>query len=151
MGIGYKRRFAQYFDVGLSAKTFRLNNGRSFGHIFGSADLNGYLDILPNDDLAPFVYAGPGVVFDIVGPELGDFRIGDSFLKLQYGLGLRYTVNKKISLNAFAEQNVVLSDGLDGFEGGRRDDFYYNFGVGINYHFNINKKKKIKDESAITE
>lgn len=151
LGIGYKRRFAQYFDAGLSAKTFRLNNGRSFGHIFGSIDLNGYLDILPNDDLAPFVYAGPGVVFDIIGPGLGDFRIGDSFGKLQYGLGLRYTVNEKISLNAFAEQNLILSDDLDGFTGGRRDDFYYNFGVGINYHFNINKKKKIKDENAITE
>ena len=106
---------------------------------------------MPNDDLAPFVYAGPGVVFDIIGPGLGDFRIGDSFGKLQYGLGLRYTVNEKISLNAFAEQNLILSDDLDGFTGGRRDDFYYNFGVGINYHFNINKKKKIKDENAITE
>lgn len=147
-GLGYKRRFANYFDLGISARSFRLNNGRSFGHIFGSVDLNGYLDLLPNDDLAPFVYGGPGVAFDIVGPGLGDFRIGESFLKLQYGLGLRYTLNEKISFQAFAEQNILLSDDIDGLVAGRRDDFYYNFGVGVNYHFNFNKrKKKIKDEN----
>lgn len=151
LGLGYKRKFADYFDLGISAKTFRLNNGRSFGHIFGSLDINGYLDLLPNDDLAPFVYGGPGVTFDIIGPGLGDFRIGEAFAKLQYGLGLRYTLNEKVSINAFAEQNLLFSDGLDGFEGGRRDDFYYNFGIGVNYHFNINKKKKVKDESAIIE
>lgn len=151
-GVGYKRSFAKYFDFGIDAKTFRFNNGRSFGHIFGSIDLNGYLDLLPNDDLAPFVYAGPGVVFDIIGPGLGDFRIGDGFFKAQYGLGMRYTLNEKISFQAFAEHNVIFSDELDGFVGGRRDDFYFNFGVGVNYHFNVNrKKKKINDENEINE
>lgn len=147
LAAGYKRRLADFFDVGLSAKTFKLNNGRSFGHIFGSLDLNGYLDLLPNDDLAPYVYAGPGVVVDIVGPGLGDFRIGDSFFKFQYGLGLRYTLNEKISIDAFAEQNILLSDELDGLTRGRRDDFYYNFGFGVNYHFNFNKKKKVLNQA----
>lgn len=150
IGLGYKNRFASFFDLELSAKAFKLNNGRSFGNIYGSLDLNGHFDLLPNDDLAPFVYAGPGVIFDIIGPGLGDFRIGESFFKIQYGLGVRYTLSEKLSLQAFAEQNVLFSDELDGLVGGKRDDFYYNFGFGVNYHFNFNKKEKqIKDENTI--
>lgn len=145
-GIGYKRNLANFFDYGIKGRVFKLNNGRSFGHIFGSVDLNGYFELLPNDDLGPYIYAGPGVVFDIVGPKLGDFRLGNSFFKLQYGAGISYKLNQKLSLKAFAEHNVLFSDNLDGFEGGRRDDFYYNFGVGINYHFNFNKKNKDNDE-----
>lgn len=143
-GLGYKHSFANYFDVGVNAKAFKLNNGRSFGHIFGSIDANGYIKLLPNDNLGPFIYAGSGIVFDITGAGNAQLGIGNSFLKVQFGAGLSYKLNEKISLQAFAEQSLLFSDNLDGLVGGRRDDFYYNFGIGVNYHFNW--KKNNKDE-----
>ncbi len=147
-GIGYRHLLTDYFDLGLNTKVFKLNNGRSFGHIFGSLDLNGYFDLLPNDNFGPYIYAGPGVVFDIRGAGNNDVGIGNSFLKIQYGLGVSYKLNDKISLKAFAEQNLPFSDNLDGLISGRRDDFYYNFGLGVNYHFTVKKSKS--DEEVKT-
>lgn len=147
-GGGYRHSITDYFDIGINAKAFKFNNGRSFGNIYGSVDLNGHLDLLPNDNLGPFIYAGSGIVFDIVGANGADIRIGDSFLKVQYGLGLSYKINDRMSIQVFAEQNLPFTDNLDGLISGKRNDFYYNFGVGINYHFNW-KKEKGDDEKQI--
>ncbi len=148
-GLGYKRTITDFFDIGIQGKAFKFNNGRSFGHIFGSLDVNGYFDLLPTDNFGPYVYAGPGIVFDIQGPELGDFAIGETFLKVQYGAGIYYKMNQNISLNAFAEQSLPFSDNLDRLEQGNRNDYYFNFGVGVNYHFNFNKKRN--NEEVITD
>lgn len=144
-GAGYKRTITDFFDLGVNLQSFKLNNGRSFGHIFGSVDVNGYFDLLPTDNFGPYLYAGPGVVFDIVGPQLGDFRIGDAFLKVQYGAGLFYKMNPSMSFNVFAEQSLPFTDNLDRLEQGNRNDYYFNFGVGVNYHFNAIKKKRNED------
>lgn len=143
-GLGYRHSFANYFDVGINSKAFKLNNGRSFGHIFGSIDANGYIKLLPNDNFGPFIYAGPGIVFDIVGAGNAQVGIGNSFLKVQFGTGLSYKVNDRISLQAFAEQSLPFTDNLDGLINGRRDDFYYNFGIGVNYYFNWRKNNEDK-------
>ena len=140
-GLDYRRYLNNFFDVGISAKTFRLDNGRAFRNIFGSIDLNGYFDILPNDDFGPYIYAGSGVAVDLLGP-IEDFSLGEAFFKFQYGLGATYRINSRFKINAFAEQNILFTDELDGEIGGQRDDFYYNFGVGLNYSFNFKSKQK---------
>ena len=140
-GLDYRRYLNNFLDIGISAKTFRLDNGRAFRNIFGSIDLNGYFDILPNDDFGPYIYAGSGVAVDLLGP-IEDFSLGEAFFKFQYGLGATYRINSRFKINAFAEQNILFTDELDGEIGGQRDDFYYNFGVGLNYSFNFKSKQK---------
>lgn len=151
LGLGYKRTITDFFDLGIQGKVFKFNNGRSFGNIFGSIDVNGYFDLLPTDNFGPYLYAGPGAVFDVIGPELGDFEIGDSFLKVQYGVGIYYKMSPHLSLNAFAEHNLPFTDNLDGLEQGTRNDFYFNFGVGINYHFNFNNKRINEEDITGTQ
>jgi len=83
------------------------------------------------------VYAGPGVVLDFVKPDGGSNKLGDTYFKIQYGVGIEYFLSKKLGLKIFGEHNLVFSDELDGIVNGKRDDFYYNLGVGVNYYFKL--------------
>ena len=59
----------------------------------------------------------------------------DSFFNFKVGAGLQYTVSDRVSFAANAEWNMPFTDKLDGIIQGRRDDFYYTFSLGFNYHF----------------
>ena len=43
-------------------------------------------------------------------------------------------------LNKQSSQNINFSDKIDGVVAGKRNDWHYNFGLGINYYLNWNKK-----------
>lgn len=135
--LEYNRYFGHFFNANLTGTAFRIDNGTQYDNIFGSIDLNGQFALLPNDKLSPFVYAGPGIVIDIVKPEGESLRLGDTYFKIQYGVGLQYFISNKVGIKLFGEQNIVFSDVMDGVENGRRDDFYYNIGLGLNYYFKL--------------
>jgi len=141
--LEYERRFARYFSVGLVGTIFDVNNGNQYSNYYGSVDLNGSFDLLPDDDLTPFLYAGAGLVVDGVSPDTGGLEFGDAFFKFQYGAGLRYFISSHIGLKLYVEHNILASDELDGITNGKRDDHYYNFGVGINYNFSFQRNNKI--------
>ncbi|MCF8714951.1 outer membrane beta-barrel protein [Joostella atrarenae] len=135
----YKYRASRYLSLNLNANTFELNNGDLFSRKFASVDTNLGLTILPNDDLTPFIYGGPGILFgfdDDDTPENSE----STFFKIQYGLGLEYFINQKFSIKLFAEQNMTFSDNLDYIENGNRDDYYYNFGLGVNFTLGVKNK-----------
>jgi curli production assembly/transport component CsgG len=60
--------------------------------------------------------------------------------KIQYGAGLEYLSVQKIGIKAFAEQNINFSDTIDYLERGVRDDYYFRFGVGLTYYFQIKRQ-----------
>lgn len=130
----YYRRLNRYMSIGAAGSVFRIDNGAQFSNIFSSIDVNAQFALLPNDKLSPYVYAGPGIVMDVQGSDLS---FGKSFFKVQYGLGLQYYISKRVGLKLFGEHNLVFSDELDAIEHGKRDDFYYNIGLGINYFFKL--------------
>lgn len=132
--LDYRRGFGNYFNVGLVGTVFRMDNGKQFDNIFGSIDLNGQFSILPNDILSPIIYAGPGMLIDVEGSNL---NFGDSFFKIQFGAGVEYFISNKIGVKLFGEQNIVFSDKVDGIVHGKRNDYYYNLGLGINYYFKL--------------
>ena len=61
----------------------------------------------------------------------------DTFFKMQYGAGLKYYLSRRLGLKLFAEHNISFSDRLDMTVNGKRNDFYYNFGLGLDYYFNF--------------
>ncbi|WP_026450636.1 CsgG/HfaB family protein [Aequorivita capsosiphonis] len=132
--LEYRRNFGHYFGVGLAGTVFRMDNGNQFNNTFGSLDLNGQFNILPNDKLSPFIYAGMGGILDISGKTL---NFGDGFVKIQFGVGAEYFISNKLGVKLFGEQNIALSDKVDGVVHGKRNDFYYNLGLGINYYFKL--------------
>lgn len=135
--LEYNRYFGNFFNANLVGTAFRFDNGKQYDNIFGSLDLNGQFALLPNDKLSPFIYAGPGMIIDIVKPDGKFIRFGDTYFKIQYGVGLQYFISNKIGVKIFGEHNIVFSDELDGIVSGKRDDFYYNIGVGLNYYFKL--------------
>lgn len=139
----YQRKISSTFNLGLSVSYFKLNNGPIFNESFGGIDLNGQFNILPHDEISPFVYFGPGMIFRASGDNQGD-----SFVKAQIGVGVKYFLSPRWGLKAFAEYDFVFSDELDYLVNGTRDDQYYNFGIGINYYFNFknSNNKQTLDE-----
>ncbi|MBJ6369590.1 CsgG/HfaB family protein [Snuella sedimenti] len=140
---GYKRYFSPYFNIGASYSKFNLENKGLFNEGFMSFDVNAECNILPFDDMTPFVYGGFGVnaanYFTSVDP------------KLQCGLGIEYLVSKNVGVKVFGEQNMVFSDNVDGIINGKRDDFYYRFGVGVNIYLHRHNSQRVKARQKLRE
>lgn len=135
--FGYKRYINPYLNLNVSLNQFNLRNEGTFDQAFTSLDFNAEFTILPFDNLTPFIYSGMGVN--------GRDNLTELDLKFQYGLGLEYLVSDKLGINIFAEQNVVFTDELDGIVSGRRDDFYYRAGVGLNFYLSPPTYEKTRD------
>ena len=95
--------------------------------------MNLKFEILPTDNFTPYIYGGGGYLFganDISAP------------KVQYGGGVLYKVSDRVALKLFAEQNFTFVDDIDLAINGKRDDFYFNFGLGLRYSIFRDKKEE---------
>ncbi len=138
--LDLKQKFNDYFGLDGAATVSKLDNGTQFSTTIAALDLNAHLDILPRDDFAPFIYAGAGILASL--DNTGEDK-KNAYAKLQYGVGLEYFVSPSFGIKAFAEHNITFTDYLDKVISGKRDDFYLNFGVGLNYYIKIPKKVKL--------
>jgi curli production assembly/transport component CsgG len=135
--VGYKRGLTPYFNLGLNYAKFNLANrdvpGYQSTYGFMSFDLKGEFIVLPFDIFSPYIFVGGGINASNYFKEVVP--------KVEYGLGLEYLVSSKIGVKIYGSHNLVLSDELDQVKSGKRDDFYYRFGLGINYYLPSSKKK----------
>jgi len=134
--IGYSQKLIPHLNYGGSIGILSLDNGSSFKSSFASLDINAEIELLPNEDLAPYLFAGPGYLLEIGNPNLpeGSENLKNSFLKFQYGAGLKYYLSPRMGMSIFAEHNILFNDQLDNVINGKRNDYYYNFGIGLNYY-----------------
>ncbi len=132
-----KRFISPHLFIAGDAGIFRLSNKNAYSDNFFSLDLNGGYVFLPYDNLTPFVYAGGGII--------SNFAQGNTHPKGQYGLGLEYFPSRNIGIKLYGEQNILRNDNLDRLIQGKRNDFYWRFGFGINIYFaqSIKKHKRI--------
>ena len=141
--VGYKRYLNPYLNLNATLNQFNLRNEGTLDEAFTSLDFNAEFTVLPYDTFTPFIYSGLGAN--------GGNDLTKIDLKFQYGLGLEYLVSDKLGINLFAEQNVVFSDEVDGIINGKRDDFYYRFGLGLNFYlspptYEKTRQRKIERE-----
>jgi len=141
--LGYSRKFSNHFNLTLNSTFQELRSGDTFSKKFVDFSLNAEFVLLPFDKFTPIVYAGGGIMFDLDKRGNAIPTVSPPPKKVQVGLGFLYYLSDSIGLKIFAENNLTFSDNLDLVESGSRDDFYYNFGVGINYYFG---RKKINNE-----
>ena len=120
--------FNPSMNLSLSASwnKFDYKNKKSFEYL--TFDANTEVFLLPKDKLSPFVFGGFGMGIS----KTNEYK----HFKLQYGLGLEYLVSNKIGVKLFAEHNLTFSDEVDALIHGKRDDYYFRFGAGINFYFN---------------
>jgi curli production assembly/transport component CsgG len=105
---------------------FQLENENTFKNDFISFDTNLGYDILPYDNLTPFVYAGFGAI--------SDKKIDNIYFKFQYGGGIEFLPVKNLGIKLFVEQNMLFTDKLEGLNQGKWNDFYYKVGLGLNFY-----------------
>jgi curli production assembly/transport component CsgG len=91
--------------------------------------LDGNLEyiFLPYENITPFVYGGAGAIADQSFNSI-DFKI-------QYGLGVEYLPVDYLGLRLYGEHNITFTDNLDGLVQGKRYDYFWRFGLGINFYF----------------
>lgn len=136
--LEYQQALLPNFNIGLVGNILKLSNGNQFSGVFAGADLNAYLEILPNDDLGPYLYGGPGVLFNLEDSSENQ-TIDSPIMKFQYGAGLHYYITDRLGIKLYGEHNLTFSDKLDGISNGKRDDYYFNFGLGLNFFLGGNK------------
>jgi curli production assembly/transport component CsgG len=142
-GLGYKYRFIPELSLGIDAQIMKLNSNTETIDWWITENFLVEYNVLPHDRLSPYFYAGPGVAMfaDASPGELLDRW--DAFTTFKMGAGVEYAVSDRISFTLSADWTTPFTDRLDDVLNGRRDDYFYNFGVGLNYHFG-SKKEKLK-------
>lgn len=124
--VGLSKRLTPNFIAGINFKYLEFKGGQDFSTRYFSGGLNIEYDLLPEDALSPFAYLGGGYLLD---------GARDDAPFINYGAGLSLRLNEKLSLRLYGEQNVSFSDNIEGLVNGKRDDFFFNFGAGVRYHF----------------
>jgi curli biogenesis system outer membrane secretion channel CsgG len=131
---GMKYFFTPFFDISGTASVFRVGNKNKIDVGYGSIDINLDFLFLPYDVFSPFVYVGTGTFFNSAYENVQT--------KIQGGLGIEYLVSNNIGIKMYGEFNMSFSDKVDYLNAGVRDDYFYCFGLGINYYIfqNFNKR-----------
>lgn len=138
--LGFHKYISPHISYGLVADYYNFEGGADFSKEYMSGNLQLGYHLLPYDRVSPILYGGAGWIADIYSPEPGLTESTSGF-NLQLGAGLKYRVGEKTHIKVFAENNWTNSDALDNTVNGRRDDYYYNFGLGV--EFKLGKKKTV--------
>jgi len=138
VGIGGKWFLNPYLNLGASFSKFGLKNENVFSEGFHSIHFDAEMNLLPFEQLSPFVIAGAGVV--------NSDAVDRSFFSLKYGGGMEYLVKDHIGIAMEISHNIVLGDGLDNVKQGKRGDQYYNFSLGLNWYLGapLKRDKKLR-------
>lgn len=134
--VGAKFFFTPNFNFSASTNAFWLGNKNKIDVGYATLDANIELLVLPYDVFSPYLFVGTGVGFND--------RYQNIFSKIQYGLGLEYMVAENFGIKLYGEHNLNFSDTIDYVENGKRDDFFWRFGLGVSYYFSFKNKNKLK-------
>lgn len=132
---GVKYFFTPNFSINGAASVFRVGNKDRLDVGYGSIDINLNFLILPFDSFSPFVYVGTGTFFNSAYENIQG--------KIQGGLGLEYLITNNLGINAYSEFNMCFSDNVDYMKAGKRDDYFYCFGLGLSYYLPQRYSKRV--------
>lgn len=127
--------FTPNFSINGAASVFRFGNKDRLDIGYGSIDINLNFLILPFDSFSPFVYVGTGTFFNSAYKNIQS--------KIQGGLGLEYLITNNLGINAYSEFNMCFSDNVDYMKAGKRDDYFYCFGLGLSYYLPQRYSKRV--------
>lgn len=133
--LEYQKSLNSFLSIGPSVSFLELNNGEQFYNQFVETNLNMRFNLLPKDNLSPYLYGGGGLLLRAGESTSQNLNTSGIFYKVQYGAGLQFNLSENLGLSVFAEHNMIFSDELDNRVNGKRDDFYFNFGLGLNFYF----------------
>ena len=134
-GLGYKYHILPELRLGFDAQIMKFNTTSKLNNWWINQSVLLEYNMLPHDKLSPYFFVGPGAILYADDTEEDFINKWDAFISLKTGAGLECYVSDKISLFINGEWNITFTDILDGKDQGNRGDYYYNFGLGLNYKF----------------
>ncbi|MAZ71962.1 MAG: hypothetical protein CMC70_02335 [Flavobacteriaceae bacterium] len=145
-GFEYARVINNNIDVTLRGSYLRLETGQTFSKEFINTALGLNYNILPFESVSPHIFVGGGLLLDLDKRFNQTPRL-EPVPKVYSGAGINLKLSDRFTADLFAEYNFTFTDKLDLLENGKRNDFYYNFGIGVKYLFG--DKTKIKEETEV--
>jgi len=91
-------------------------------------------NLLPYEKFTPFVFGGVGIISSYE-------KFNNVMAKFQYGGGFEYLLTNNFGIKIYGEQNLMFNDKLDEVIQGKRDDYFWRFGVGLNFYLSKPYKK----------
>ena len=126
IGLLFSKKTA--WSWGLAAGLSRFDTRVGFSANTGWLDGSVHFRHLPFYRFTPYYFGGAGLVFSEKSTVF-------ALPKLHGGLGFEYFGGKKWSFYAQADFNWLPSDGLDGIDQGRFNDFFWRAGAGLRFYF----------------
>jgi curli production assembly/transport component CsgG len=130
------------FTVLAGFSSDKLSSQNLFDIDVFSYDLQAKYYFDPYSRFTPTLHAGSGVIKRTLTPTVqssiqSDY---DYLVKVNGGVGAEYRIYELLSLNVNADFNYMLTDNLDGFDGGDMNDYFWSFKVGFSFFPNLNIK-----------
>lgn len=148
--LSYNRGLTKNLSLVGQGAYLKMKTGNVYERDFVDLSLNVQYNMLPFDEIAPYAYAGFGYILDLDERGNGIPKIKPA-PKVQVGVGVQFKLSEKFDIKIFGENDFSFSDKLDGIESGKRDDYYFNFGAGVNYHFGRTKSSKSVVKQLVTK
>ena len=134
MGYNFKLNYKFLFDnvkkwgLNVEAGVLELDKKNDVSRSYDTTiDVNMEYIFLPYENISPYIYGGAGTI--------SDRSFSDINFKVQFGLGVEYLPTDFLGLRLYGEQNITFTDELDGLVQGNRNDFFWRFGLGVNFYF----------------
>jgi len=115
-------------SLNVGAGFLELDNKNEVSKSYNTTfDLNVEYIILHYENVTPYIYGGIG--------SISDQSFENIHPKVQLGIGVEYLPVDFLGLTFSGEQNITFTDELDGLVQGKRDDYFWRFGLGVNFYF----------------
>jgi len=122
------------FNLNAGISHLKLENDELFKNEFLSFNSNLEYNLLPYEKFTPFVFGGVGIISSYE-------KFNNVMAKFQYGGGFEYLLTNNFGIKIYGEQNLMFNDKLDEVIQGKRDDYFWRFGVGLNFYLSKPYKK----------
>ena len=127
--LGYRYMFNNpRFNLNINGGIMEMDNKNPQMQDYAyTTDGNIEFIFLPYESISPYIYGGIGAI--------SNKSFNDIYFKTQFGLGVEYLPTNTLGLRLYGEQNITFTDKLDGLVQGKRDDYFWRFGIGVNFYF----------------
>ncbi len=149
-GFEYSRVLTSNLDATLRGSYLELETGDTFSKQFVNTALGLNYNLLPFENLSPHIFGGVGLLLDLDERFNTTPRL-EPVLNAYAGAGINIKLSERFVADLFAEYYVTTIDNLDLLKNGKRDDYFYNFGIGLKYNFGDSTKIKEDPEEESSE
>lgn len=124
------------FDMGARIGTGNLTSPNRFTSTTTYVGMSGKFYMLPDNRFSPYLIGGVDAIHMKSEDRKGKvIELKNSWAaNLSIGMGVEYRFWDRFGINGIFDYNYMLSDDIDGIDGGNINDYFYAFRVGFSFY-----------------